>query len=121
MKSKKLWLQSIDNSILIIAVILGMNTACTHEVPLGNDLVDTEIVPLAVGNNWQFRITSFDSLRNPSVGFSTTEMRIVGDTLINNETWYFHDQDYINHRIPVICAEVPAAADCNALCDRPCR
>jgi hypothetical protein len=62
-----------------------------------SDLLQVEnqlpITPLAVGNQWVWKHTGFDSTSHV-VSSTQSTLRIIGDTIINGEQWYIPDRDY---------------------------
>jgi hypothetical protein len=50
------------------------------------------LVPLAVGNSWTFRVTTFDTT-GPVVWVDTLRFFIRADTFVNNMRWYLEGYD----------------------------
>lgn len=47
-----------------------------------------DIMPLAVGNEWEYQLYMYDSLANKLIKLNTVTYTITGDSTIDGETWY---------------------------------
>ena len=49
-----------------------------------------DIIPLAVGNTWDYHTTLYDTTGNVFADFHNSN-KIIGDTIIGNSNWYYYD------------------------------
>ena len=49
-----------------------------------------DLIPLAVGNTWNYKFSAYDTTGNVYLT-DTTVTKIVGDTAIANQMWYYQD------------------------------
>jgi hypothetical protein len=57
------------------------------------DYSNLDLIPLAVGNKWNYKTTTFDSTGNV-INQQNGNTSIIKDTLINGIKWYGYDHDF---------------------------
>jgi hypothetical protein len=78
--------------IIVLAAVFYCCSCNTSDNPVAPPVQSSVMMELKQGNQWTYRTTAFDSSGNVrSTG--TTESRIVRDTMINNESWFFVRSD----------------------------
>jgi len=74
--------------VLVLLVLLGLLAGCgDDEKEVTNSSQATYIWPLKVGNQWTIETTVLDSA-GEIIEADTVVFELVGDTLIQDETWY---------------------------------
>lgn len=90
MKIKFYYLSSILSLILT-----SMSCEKDHEVV---NIDRSLLVPLNIGNFWNYQISYYDSLKNV-LRIDSNKITVTGDTIINNQLWY--NIDFGGKRAPV--------------------
>ena len=80
--------------------------SCSDDDTVSNIVTNSEpskdIMPLAIGNQWQFEILRVDSAGDP-VSLDSQSTIIVSDTIISGQTWYHYRTDVIQSAdLPVL-------------------
>ncbi len=78
---------SLGISLLIILLAASCSDKSTNPQPTG------VLIPLAIGNQWQYAGTDYDS--SYEIGVDTVLLEIVKDTLIQNMTFYIVTADSV--------------------------
>lgn len=81
--------------VLAVAATIGM-AGCGESSPSGNDNDPNNakpLLPLAVGNQWLYESTIYDSTGRATSKKDTTAIRM--DTTIQGEKWYFFNDDRV--------------------------
>ncbi len=83
-----------QNIVVVIAAALLLYTGCSKDNnPVGQSGTGTSVImPLKIGNQWTYRVSFLDTLGNVRAA-DTMMFKIVRDTIIQNETWYFIGSD----------------------------
>lgn len=79
-----------------VSVVLLLNLTCgNNEDDLGVSTpgVPSVILPMQVGNSWQYQRTSYDT-QGSVLALDTVTERIARDTLIQGERWYIWETSY---------------------------
>jgi len=78
-------------SIIVLSLIFIISNCSEENNPVGNNFTNN-IIPLTVGNSWNYRSILYDTSGN--IIFVSEITRIInGDTLIGNTTWSYFVKD----------------------------
>lgn len=85
----------IDLRVLVVLAIIVFPSCSKKDNPIIPPPPPEKpkvLVPLAIGNSWSFRVTTFDTT-GPIVWVDTLRFFIRADTLVNNIRWYLKGYD----------------------------
>ena len=83
-------------SIATFLVVLLLAGSC-DESPTETLFRAEPLLPLAIGNEWTFHTTYYDSLGNVTAQMPGDTVRIIADTLIDGKRWYY--RHYLGHLV----------------------
>jgi len=81
--------------IVFIGLSLSSILGCTDNSTNSNSSASVQLIPLALNNSWIYKTEFYDST-GAILSSRVDTLRITGDTLINNETWYIFNNSTYN-------------------------
>jgi hypothetical protein len=91
-KDKLMTIKQISTSLLLVTLFLQAGCKKDDNPVNQGGTNPTVLMPLKIGNQWIYRAVSLDSLGNVQ-NSDTSTFKIVRDTSIQNEKWYFIGRD----------------------------
>lgn len=79
------------NLAIIVLLMMIIQSCADVNTPTVNE-TSNEIIPLAVGNTWNYHTTLYDTTGNVFMDFNNSN-KIVGDTTIQNINWFYYDKN----------------------------
>lgn len=75
-------------SLIILTLLLALFIGCS-DTPTYPEVQSDVLIPLNVGNYWDYESVTYDSNGNPTYSNFISRDSVYSDTLLNNEKWYF--------------------------------
>lgn len=79
-------------NVVLFFILIALVQSCNDVNNPSVDEISEDIIPLAVGNTWNYHTTLYDTAGNVFREFDSSS-RITGDTLIDNNTWYYYESN----------------------------